>query len=77
MRILNLIRKTAGGRHGVYATDKGFNVRKPLQEIAPDSSAIGAPPSFKDHAGTLEPMTLWERIREWFRLVILKFKPQK
>ena len=30
MRLLRLLRKTSGGYHGWYETDKGFNVRKPL-----------------------------------------------
>ena len=33
MRILRLIKYTAGRMHGWYATDKGFSVRKPNASI--------------------------------------------
>lgn len=76
MRIIKLNRKTAGGNHGWYETDKGFEIRKPLGVIdAGISVMVHSAPIASESSGTSEAKggsiphpaqkSWWQRFVQW------------
>ena len=71
MRILELEKITAGGRHGWYKTNYGFNVRKPLgytdYDIEPLVKAIQEQKIKKEEEDKISLWKmLWNTFRSWF-----------
>ena len=62
MTIIKLLKITAGGRHGWYATDLGFDIRKPLGAAV----SFILPENQKDEPVELKK-SLWQKIIEFIK----------
>lgn len=81
---MEFIKKTAGGKHAWYMTDKGYKVRKPLGVV---NSALGEDLDKANVEDFVEDFivdkemvekfnkrvkkSLWTRIKEWVRCMFL------